>query len=446
MAAADLLVLSGGLKVAAGKIMDISMLGDKLWNSVRDKAGEPTNIKREGNAFYYYRNAKTSNGDNAGALAEGGTFGTYDPTLGVTMKWPMVTIASMLQVTETAIRAGGLLGPDDSVDMRNFQMQGLMADWGLKMARQISGQAKGWLTTIRENTSTTSIKVMDTDHLRKGNRINVYDVSGDTWTKDASAFTSGEGVVTAVNHQTLTITVNANTHPLTAGQYIVPAGQYGICLNGIGDILAHGAENITVGNYVVRRLLDSYGNQSRSLYPALEAPVSWVGTANTPADFTPAALFEWVADMASAQDGQMCGATDVFGHTHTLISVWNAIAQLRTMGVKDNRVEYGAKGECTFSHPTLRDGMVTIKGMGGWKKYVLDAFDFSDKENSKIRWDAAPHWVETDETGGIFRYDGGPGRTHTRSGIYNVLLGMPWNPAVCGTLAGIQLPVNKQCA
>ncbi|GAG31170.1 unnamed protein product, partial [marine sediment metagenome] len=206
------------------------------------------------------------------------------------------------------------------------------------------------------------------------------------------------------------------------------------------------ATNVTVGNYVVRRLLDSYGNNARSSYSALVSPLSWVGLDNTPTDFTASSLFEWIADMASSQDGQMCGATAVFGHTHTLISVWNAIAQLRTMGIKDNRVEYGSKGECTFSHPTLRDGMVKIQGMGGWKKYVLDAFDFSDTENTKIRWDGPPHWVETDETGGIFRYDGKPGSTHTWSSIYSMLIGMPWNPAVCGTLAGIQLPTRKQVA
>ena len=95
--AAQLSTLSSGLKVVAGKIMDISMFSNKLWDSIRDKAGEPTSIKQEGKAFYYYRNAKTANGDNAIALAEGGTFGTYADTAGITLKWPMVTLSSMLQ-------------------------------------------------------------------------------------------------------------------------------------------------------------------------------------------------------------------------------------------------------------------------------------------------------------------------------------------------------------
>jgi len=444
--AASLSTLSAGLKVIAGKIMDISMFGNKLWDSIRDKAGEPTSIKQEGRAFYYYRNAKTANGDNAGALAEGGTFGTYADTAGITLKWPMVTIASMLQLTDTAVQAGGLLGPGDTVDMKNFQLSGLMTDWGLKMARQIIGQAKGWLTTVdgAHTSAIVAIKVRDTDLIRIGSRLTVYGVSTDTWTLNTGVGTSGTITVTGVNHQTRTITIAANGGTIADGSYL--CHNYGICLNGIGDILAQGASNITVGSYVVRRLLDSYANNLRSSYPGLQAPVSWVGTANTATDFTAASLFEWIADMAMNQDGQMCGATDMFGHPHTLISVWNAIAQIRQMGIRDNRVEYGSKGEVTFSHPTLRDGTVTIKGIGGWKKYILDAFDFSDKENSKMRWDAAPHWVETDETGGIFRYEGRPSGTDTWSGIYKVLIGMPWNPAVCGTLAGIQLPAGKQAA
>jgi hypothetical protein len=445
MAAASLSTLSAILKTYSGKIMDVSMFSDKLWQTIKGNT-EQTAFKQEGNAFYYHRPAKTSNGDNAGPLAEGGTWPTYDPTLGIDMKWPCTTIGSVLQLTDSAVQAGGCLGPGDTVDMKNFQMQGLMTDWALKFSSQIVGQAKGWWTTVDGASSSTTVKVRDTSFLRKGQRIIFYGVSSDSWTANTGPGTSGVCTVSTVNHQTRTITVAANGSTIVDGSYLVPYPHYGIALNGIGDILAHGTENLTVGSYIVRRLLDSYGNQSRTSYPALEAPWSWVGTANTPADFTALALFEWIADMASAQDGQMCGATDVFGHPHTLISVWNAIAQLRTMGIKDNRVEYGAKGECTFSHPTLRDGTVTIKGLGGWKKYVLDAFDFSDKENSKMRWDAPPHWVETDETGGIFRYAGAPGATDTWSGVYKTLVGMPWNPAVCGTLAGINLPANKQCS
>ena len=442
--AAQLSTLSSGLKVVAGKIMDISMFSNKLWDSIRDKAGEPTSIKQEGKAFYYYRNAKTANGDNAIALAEGGTFGTYADTAGITLKWPMVTLSSMLQITDTALQAGGLMGSDDTVDMKAFQMQGLYADWALKMNRNLLGQAKGWLTTVDGATATTSVKVRDTDLIRVGSRLTVYTVSSDTWSINSSAGTSGTVTVSAVNHGTRTITIAVNGTTIADGSYLCHG--YGICMNGIGDIIAQAAANITVGNYVIARLLDSYGNNSRGTYPGLVAPLSWVGTANTPTDFTAEALFKWVAEMAMNQDGQMCMATDIFGHPFTMISVWNAIAQTRTMGIKDNRIEYGSKGEVTFSHPTLRDGTVTIKGMGGWKKYALTAFDFSDKENTKIRWDAPPHWVETDETGGIFRYAGAPGATDTWSGIYKVLIGMPWNPAVCGTLAGIQLPSSLQVA
>jgi hypothetical protein len=120
------------------------------------------------------------------------------------------------------------------------------------------------------------------------------------------------------------------------------------------------------------------------------------------------------------------------------------VEQLKVLQNNGATIKMGAKGEAELYHPILRDGMVKFHGQLGFKKYALDAFDFSG-DNIKIRWSAPPHFVE-DQNGHILRYDGAPGATHTMSGIYEVLMGLIINPQACSTLCGIQLPSKFQCA
>lgn len=443
MAGRTLSSSSNALKAVEGAIMDITYGDDEFLKYLKAKTGDVRKIGGNGkksDPYYYSRTVRTHVGDNSGAIEDGGTFNAYDPGTADLIKFPVVNMASTLSMSSMSREVGALVG-SPGIDMESDEMDGMLADFALKMKQSVLGQAKGWVTTVKTGGSSTTIYVYDPDLMPIGTRWNLYGVSGDTWTKNTSVGVSGLLTVTDCNIKTGEITLSSNSSAITAGDYLVPYGQYGIRMNGLGDILNNNT-NITVNDYVVRRALTSLGGLSRATYPGLKSRIS-VPADGAPYEITTAALFGFIAEMATAM-GKKSGATTGFCHPFTLISIWNVIEKIKTARLGDS-VKFGAGGEATIQFPLLK-GQGTISGVIGYKKYCLDWFDFSDPEETAMRTVVEPHFIDHGGRDGIWKYEGKPGGVHQYSAVFDGIVGWPFNPRMCGEMAGLQLPTEYQIA
>lgn len=422
--------------------MDITYGDDEFLKYLKALAGEVGKISGGGKSqpYYYSRTVRTKVGDNAGALADGGSFGTYDAGASDLIKFPCVDLVSMAYLSNMAKEVGSLVGPN--VDSESEEVESLLADFALKLKGNALGQAKGWYTTVKSGSSSTSIVVYDPDLFAIGTRWNIYAVSSDTWTKNTSV--GATGVLTVADRNIITgeITWSANSSAITAGEYLVPNGQYGIRMNGLGDILNNNATITVNTNYVVRRALTSLGGLSRATYPGLKSTIVQLG-GGTVTDLTEAKLFGFIAAMA-ADLGRKSGATTMFCHPFTLVSIWNLIAKIRAAKVSD-AIKLGAGGEATIEFPLLKS-QGKISGVLGWKKYCLSCFDFSNKKESAMRTVVPGHFLDFGGENGIWKYMGGESAPHAHAAFYDTILSWPFNPRMCAELTDIQLPTEYQIA
>jgi hypothetical protein len=282
--------------------------------------------------------------------------------------------------------------------------------------------------------------VYDPDLFAVGTRWNLYAVSGDTWTKNTDVGASGVLTVADRNIITGVITWSANSAAISADEYLVPYGQYGIRMNGLGDILNDNSTVTVNDNYVVRRALTTLGGLSRADYPGLKSTIVQMGS-GTATDITEVELFGFITSMA-ADLGKKTGATAMFCHPYTLISIWNLISKIRAAKVND-AIKLGAGGEAKIEFPLMK-GEATISGVLGWKKYCLDAFDFSNKKETAMRTVTKPHFIDQGGPNGIWKYMGQESGPHAWAAFYDTIIAWPFNPRMCGELTDIQLPSKFQ--
>jgi hypothetical protein len=432
---------SNALKAIEGDVMDITYGDDEFLKYLKAQAGEVGKISGggKGQPYYYSRTVRTKVGDNAGVIADGGSFGTHDAGAADLIKFPCVDMASMIYLSNQAREVGALVGPN--VTSESEEMESLLADFALKMKGNALGQAKGWYTTVKTGGSSTSTIVYDPDLFAIGTRWNLYGVSSDTWTKDTGVGASGVLTVADRNIITGEITWSANSGAITAGYYLVPNGQYGLRMNGLGDILNNNSTITVNTNYIVRRALTSLGGLSRATYPGLKSTIVRLGN-GTATDITEANLFGFIAALA-ANLGNKTGATTMFCHPFTLVSIWNLISKIRTAKVSD-AIKLGAAGEASIEFPLLK-GVGKITGVLGWKKYCLSCFDFSNKKESAMRTVVPGHFIDQGENG-VWKYMGGENAAHAWAAFYDTIISWPFNPRMCGELTDIQLPSEYQIA
>jgi len=449
MAAAALTNLSNCLKVTAGKAGNLAMAKFPIWQLIKDKTTS-RDIRAEGKSYYFYRNFIVENGDNARNTAENATLGTYDPTTADQARWPLVDTTSMLSISNIAKEAGGLQEPGNA-DIASKQEEGMLSDWRVKMMSEITGQHQGWITRVRGASTTTTVYVHDTDLIKPGQRLEIYTVSGGTWTQNTNPGSSGTITVTQVHPTSANgpyIVISANGNTIADGSFLVYDGMYNICNYGIGDAVQANAD-IYCGSYYIAHALTTYANLSRDTYPAFSSLVYQPDGAGGLGDISISRLFTWLAHIAGHQGEGVAAVTDIIGHPLTMVHVWEKLAPAwnrQTNAPQGVSLVIGAKGEATLAHPTLKYGAVTFHGHIGWKKYCLHAFDFNDPEAFVIRHAGEPHYIDKGGEGGIFSYDGYPGGYHTWSAVYDYLWGPVISPRACSVYAGVQLPADEQTA
>lgn len=434
---------SNALKAIEGDVMDITYGDDEFLKHLKALTGDLGRISggKKGQPYYYARPVRTKVGDNAGAIADGGSFGVYDAGAADLIQYPCVNLASMAYLSNMAREVGALKG-SDGMDSETDEVEDMLIDFALKAKGNALGQAKGWYTTVKTGSSTTSIFVYDPDLFAVGTRWNLYGVSSDTWTKDTGVGVSGLLTVADRNIITGEITWTTNSGAITAGYYLVPAGQYGLRMNGAGDILNNNATITVNTNYIVRRALTTIGGLSRATYPGLKSTIVQLGN-GTATDITEAKLFGWIAAMA-ADMGKKTGATTMFCHPFTLVSIWNLISKIRTAKVSD-AIKLGAGGEATIEFPLMK-GKATISGVLGLKKYCIDAYDFTNKKESAMRTVVPGHFLDFGGENGIWKYMGGESAAHAWAAFYDTIVSWPMNPRMCSELTDIQLPTEYQIA